>query len=325
VQLAPLPVGLPHRGITDNSWFQENLFCIVNNAVKYSKAAPGGVLVTVAYDTSTSTLEINVRNAASVVLTGAQLERLFEAPVLVDPTNRARWQVGGMGLGMYCLAERVRALDGECGARTVSDETSSTEVWFKIPFPPVEDTEFVTTASEDAASRHNHELSRSSSSDNSEDPEDRLDSPPPIRSPAPISSPVQHVRNTQSVKWSEEVRDASYSSNFQSPRMSAEQGLLPTTSSKLARTKKTDSSSGKKPLSDVRALVVDDSIPILKVVTMTMISNGATVTTAADGADAVQKFQDSRFDLVVTDIQMPVLGVRIHTSNALDLCSLIKF
>jgi Response regulator receiver domain len=311
VQVAPLPVGLPYCGMTDSSWLQENLFCIVNNAVKYSKAAPGGVLVTVAYDTLTSTLEINVRNAASVVLTGAQLERLFEAPVLVDPNHRERGQVGGMGLGMFCLAERMKALGGECGARMSTDGKASTEVWFKIPFPPAEGTQYVTALKEETprigiVSELMSELDPDTSAHMAE---------------SGYQSPLPRVRTPQSVKWreahTEKVREISHivSGNAisgyhnGSPRMLAEPGLLPTTSAKLAHTKLPDLSSAMKPLSDVSALVVDDSIPILKVVAKAMISCGATVTTAADGAEAVSKFKEGSFDLVVTDIQMPVLGV----------------
>jgi Response regulator receiver domain len=74
-------------------------------------------------------------------------------------------------------------------------------------------------------------------------------------------------------------------------------------------------SSNDKPLSGVSALVVDDALSILKVVSTAIKSKGATVTMAMDGLEAVKKFELGSYDLVVTDIQMPVLGVSVLTHD----------
>ena len=52
-------------------------------------------------------------------------------------------------------------------------------------------------------------------------------------------------------------------------------------------------------------LAVDDSEPIRKLVTTVLISSGHTLELACDGIEALERFARNRFDLVVTDINMP--------------------
>jgi two-component system chemotaxis response regulator CheY len=58
----------------------------------------------------------------------------------------------------------------------------------------------------------------------------------------------------------------------------------------------------------IRALVVDDSLQLRRSV-MYALQRLADVTCveAADGAEAIRKFQGGGFDIVLTDINMPVL------------------
>ena len=52
-------------------------------------------------------------------------------------------------------------------------------------------------------------------------------------------------------------------------------------------------------------LLVDDSLSIRKVVGMFLSNAGYTVQAAVDGLDAVEKLDDAKFDLIVTDLEMP--------------------
>jgi two-component system chemotaxis response regulator CheY len=52
-------------------------------------------------------------------------------------------------------------------------------------------------------------------------------------------------------------------------------------------------------------LAVDDSEPMRKMVELVLKSGGHQVTLANDGVEALQKFQAGKFDLIVTDINMP--------------------
>ncbi len=55
-------------------------------------------------------------------------------------------------------------------------------------------------------------------------------------------------------------------------------------------------------------LTVDDSEPVRKLVGMVLRNAGYTVTTACNGAEAMLRMQEQRFDLIVTDINMPVMS-----------------
>ena len=68
------------------------------------------------------------------------------------------------------------------------------------------------------------------------------------------------------------------------------------------------------PLKNVRVLVVDDSIPILKMMSMTLEKRGkALITQAKDGLEAVNRCESAiagggqDFSVILTDIQMPNL------------------
>ncbi|MCK0095587.1 response regulator [Yoonia sp. F2084L] len=52
-------------------------------------------------------------------------------------------------------------------------------------------------------------------------------------------------------------------------------------------------------------LAIDDSRTIRTLLTVALENAGFTVTTAVDGVDGVDKFQDAQADLVITDVNMP--------------------
>lgn len=54
-------------------------------------------------------------------------------------------------------------------------------------------------------------------------------------------------------------------------------------------------------------LAIDDSRTIRQLVSQTLNDAGFAVTTAVDGVDGVNTFQNTRYDAVITDINMPRL------------------
>ncbi|MEL6639801.1 MAG: response regulator [Pseudomonadota bacterium] len=52
-------------------------------------------------------------------------------------------------------------------------------------------------------------------------------------------------------------------------------------------------------------LAIDDSRTIRALLTATLEKAGFAVTTAVDGVDGVEKFQQAQADLVITDVNMP--------------------
>ncbi|NLS11929.1 response regulator [Vibrio sp. SM6] len=57
-----------------------------------------------------------------------------------------------------------------------------------------------------------------------------------------------------------------------------------------------------------RILAVDDSIAIRTLVKDTLVDAGYRVETAIDGTDALAKSRQSKFDVVISDVNMPKMG-----------------
>ncbi|MCK6264176.1 response regulator [Vibrio sp. ZSDE26] len=57
-----------------------------------------------------------------------------------------------------------------------------------------------------------------------------------------------------------------------------------------------------------KILAVDDSISIRQMVSHTLKDAGYEVETANDGSDALKKAQQTKFDVVISDVNMPIMG-----------------
>ena len=114
---------------------QDNLLCVVGNACKYSQrsrvdGSSSGITVTVhcVLVGGRKLVEFSVQDASPHRITPVELKALYNRPVIFK-----RAAVGGMGTGMCCLAARVQALGGDCGARLRTDGAAGTVVWFRVP------------------------------------------------------------------------------------------------------------------------------------------------------------------------------------------------
>ena len=212
-------IHFPEFIVSDEGWFDENVRCVLNNAIKYTRGSRK-ILASMRIETSYGDrmfFEISVQDSGCT-LSKRSLKQLFDPPQQV-----VRGQLGGMGLGLVCLAKRVQALQGQCGARQRTDLEEGTVVWFRLPF----------YLSNEQSPHHD----------------------PPII--------VESVSNTV-------AQDISI-------------------------------------LSGLSILVVDDSASILKMVSYVLIRAGAKVSQAKNGLEAVEKTQEILFDVIITDIQMPIL------------------
>ena len=66
-------------------------------------------------------------------------------------------------------------------------------------------------------------------------------------------------------------------------------------------------------------LVIDDEKGILQLICQALTRFGHQVETAVDGREGIEKFDDGNFDIVITDIRMPVVdgnGVVKHIRNS---------
>ncbi len=61
-------------------------------------------------------------------------------------------------------------------------------------------------------------------------------------------------------------------------------------------------------LKGLRALIVEDNPVNLKLITMMLIKYGCVVDTCGDGREALSKVKDNPYDMILMDLQMPVMG-----------------
>ena len=184
--------------------------------------------------------------------------------------------VGGMGTGMCCLAARVKALGGDCGARKRTDFVHGTDVWMRLPFDPPSGV----------------------GGDGMEGLSDFLDlgsgrlSAPPVSGQVEVFAPEDFGGPAADGPAAMSVGE----SPVDAPPRSDDMSSMPDA----------------KPLAGLRILVVDDSAPIRKVMQRSLIEAGAAVETAMDGDEAVAMVkagvragtEAARYDLIVTDIQV---------------------
>jgi DNA-binding response OmpR family regulator len=70
----------------------------------------------------------------------------------------------------------------------------------------------------------------------------------------------------------------------------------------------------------LKVLVVDDDQDILNIITLFLADNGYDFVTAMDGAEGISRFNESFFDIVITDFFMPKcngdeLARHVHNSG----------
>jgi CheY-like chemotaxis protein len=62
-------------------------------------------------------------------------------------------------------------------------------------------------------------------------------------------------------------------------------------------------------------LVVDDSLPTREIESEILLAEGYKVDTAADGAESLTAAKNSRYDLICTDLNMPLMDGFMLTEN----------
>ncbi len=157
--------------ITDKQWFQENLLCLLSNAVKYS--AEGCVDIRLSLkqyftrpvepyqwrdedDTSTGSGAKRASGDAAACASdqGHTQPRQLMPFLLVEvedmgigmseeamaslfnPFKQTQRLAGGTGLGLYSLAKRLEALHGFYGVMKRRDGKQGSLFWFAIPYKP---------------------------------------------------------------------------------------------------------------------------------------------------------------------------------------------
>eukprot|EP00981_Chlorochromonas_danica_P005006 scaffold998_cov162-Ochromonas_danica.AAC.12 len=367
ITLDPLPQEICSHIITDKQWLQENVLCLLSNAVKYSTGGEVKVMLTVVRPESDSPdvsyfqrtyaslgispfkrrksglqvvpLDVDhhlhptldeedeqikaegsiknmfkpVRDDSSQKMTLGTSKSSFVSDVekttgplctsylcvevedngiglskdamdnLFNPFKQVQRLAGGTGLGLYSLARRVEALSGYYGVRSRRDGKQGSVFWFYLPYRP--DRVSAVSARKEAISNRGSNIRGSFLN---------------------VRLAVDSEENTESVV---DLRTIS-SGDAVDPLLTFSQSTDPTDVGKTEEGSQTKSSVAK----ILNILIVDDSPAIVKMISMMLRRLGHRITTAENGAIALQKIMDKResnsnepYDVVLMDLQMPVM------------------
>ena len=305
------------------NWLRDNLYCVVGNAVKFSLPTGDGVTVTIEYDDSQNesesrqseslrTVQFNPRLNLKVVVQDSGtslstdiLEKFFNRPV---QSNRT--QMGGMGQGVYCLKQRVKALGDDCGVYTRLDNRNGTVVWFSLPFSATS-TEKMNLKKRLSLKPSFHSIglintnrSRSSSHVGMIDITRDDDSINKQVKPSLVSFATTDMDNSSNpfLISSNSYQYGGVENSKKTVRYGTIQHDVSIRNSEFSAVLSMKTTV----LDGLRILVVDDSVPILKMLVKVLKQEKAIVEDAKNGKEAVDKFILCRgnFDIVVTDIQV---------------------
>lgn len=148
--------------LTDKQWLQENLMCLLSNSVKYSREGNVVISVTLTKPSVKKEEESEIPIFSKQFTTSSNLQKIFpelsddadllpsallfeirdtgtdlseEAmKTLFNPFKQAQRLAGGTGLGLYCLAKRIEALNGSYGVQKRVDGVEGSLFWFTIPY-----------------------------------------------------------------------------------------------------------------------------------------------------------------------------------------------
>ena len=160
IELLPTSSEIASFVITDPQWFQENVLCLLSNAVKYS--AEGVIMLSVSlvseltanshpYATSTNPNDEHLMIRVDVEDNGIGVSDEVKAH-LFNPFKQAQRLAGGTGLGLYSLAKRMEAMGGRYGVENRYNGKPGSIFWFAVPYrPDYSQTMPTTTASGTAA------------------------------------------------------------------------------------------------------------------------------------------------------------------------------
>lgn len=282
--------------ITDKQWLQENILCLLSNAVKYSMK--GVVVLTIKCFASVETVldheedeeeddddsndgercvpresggeegrpslltlqsndNVNAQLVFEVEDEGIGITKESRARLFM-PFQQTQRMAGGTGLGLYSLAKRIEAIKGGYGVRQRRDDKQGSIFWFSIPYRP----DYVLSGDETILANNCMKMMQLGSTrpHGNEDVALSLESLASVESKTNVDDKVKLNSDSQSSNTTLPVRGVM---------------RLPSGFSSI--------------FCPIRVLIVDDAPTIIKMTTIILRRIGCHVTTAENGVDAIHK------------------------------------
>lgn len=198
--------------------------------------------------------------------------------------SQAQRRTGGTGLGMFALSKRLESLEGGCGVKNREDGSHGSCFWITVPFLPavssddVPDCPAVCSVAAREADTHTPTVTATASTTKTKT-EESVD----------IGGGNDASSDIESSFTLPQVENSSSNLNTRAPpgRLNSKTFSLPP--------------------SPLKILLVDDSPLIRKSTSRALSKQGHEVAVAQHGAECLIALETSRFDLILMDLQMPVM------------------
>jgi CheY-like chemotaxis protein len=339
--LQPLASQICSHIITDKQWIQENLLCLLSNAVKYSTDGTINIRVFLT-DVNPESHSSLVHYKPQLSLSSMQFSKYMESnkdnsclhekysfgfssvkdiennhcdptpretdenpddedekkiaylqfeiedtgiglseegmKFLFTPFKQAQRLAGGTGLGLYSLAKRIEAINGAYGVRKRNDGQRGSVFWFTIPYRPdmISAKEALNPT---LFSRSSLLLTTNSVIGLVQNHNNTAGSPRNmLNCPSASLTRIGHCLNNPACSLN-----------------SSNSSILGQENNKF------------------HILIVDDALSIVKMMSVMLNRQGYTISTAENGAIALEKLEakwkatGKGFDLILMDLQMPIM------------------
>lgn len=353
VELELIDKNLSEFIMTDRQWLQDNVLCLVSNAVKYSIEGKVKVRVFLTSSPSPGTLNtcldqdrleliqrqsndlkknilqdnemirIEVEDTGLGIqgLDGDELEDTKQ--IFQEPDFTKRRTLGGAGLGLHCLSKRIEALHGEFGASNLQHPKLGTLFWFTIPYKPILG---VPPRSSYSSMRSHGDKATSGIIETLGGEIMKEYRKGAVSSILSVSPSGSHNASRDEMHYDEKYKKLhsipsftiAVAGNQKEESQKNELDAKETTIPLLFPAANSSQAGSDSPKRRQRILVVDDSMPIVKMLKLMLEKNGYEVVTAANGFEAAEIFRKAAddpikptdgpiFDGILMDLQMPVM------------------
>lgn len=297
---------LPDTILMDGYRYEQCLNNLISNAVKFAK---GGtvqvVLARVSKDERQDNLVLAVKDNG-IGMTLEQQKQIFEAYTQADKTISSRF--GGTGLGMTITKQITEMMGGTIKVKSAPGKGTVFVIaipFDKAPSQTVTNSQNITTPASSTLAEH-RPVEQSSA-------HQRNAAPVVSTSPAPQPEPVDSSPLPVAARIDANIeRDAESSDTRTQTEEAKEMAVTSQASEKglkndLVASMLQKAQPKKTAYSDLRLLVVDDNATNHMVVSSLLDSVVGSITTANDGAEAIETLKSQVFDVVLMDIHMPVM------------------
>lgn len=314
IEVEPLPDEIELNVETDKQWVEESLLCMLSNAIKFTSYGKVKVRLSRLELDGTDMIRVEVQDSGIGVPDALQ-PYLFHANLIRQDIN------GGAGLGLYSIAHRMDALRGTYGMTSPAEGGHGSIFWFAFPYNPfiIHEENRVNDEPLQLRSVSHKAINLKELADDLKSLNDTLmeGRDHDYCSQDVSHSPLFHGHDKEDISTRLQsmalVRDSLGTVMESSPkdgdtaRITAFSTIHPVAASSSHSNSQVHSSS-EAVKHKHRVLVVDDSMPILKMTRKMLERDGHTVVEAVNGQDAVDCVRLEAFDVILMDIQMPVMG-----------------